>query len=123
MTTPSNRILPTLALAIALVVISGCANVGIGVTNAGDIKRAPAAFEGKEVTVKGTVSDVLKLPIVEVKSYSLADSTGEIRVTTRGAAPAKGEKLIVRGVVSSAAIVGGHSVGLHVSERERSSAF
>ena len=66
---------------------AGCASVGIGVTNAGDIRRNAASFEGREVTVRGTVNEVTKLPITEVKSYTVLDSTGEIRVTTRGAAP------------------------------------
>ena len=73
--------------------------------------------------MKGTVREVTKLPIVELKTYKLADSTGEITVTTKSTPPAQGEKLIVRGVVASAAIVGGHSFGLHLSERERSSTF
>ncbi len=102
---------------------AGCASVGIGVTSTGDIRRNPASFEGKEVTVRGTVNEVTKLPMVEVKSYTVLDSTGEIRVTTRGAAPAKGERVTVRGVVSSTAIVGSHSLGTHVAERERSPAF
>jgi cytochrome c-type biogenesis protein CcmE len=116
-------------LAVARVVLglglaaAGCASVGIGVTSAGDIRRNPASFEGKEVTVRGTVNEVTKLPMVEHKSYTVLDATGEIRVTTRGAAPAKGERVVVRGVVSSTAIVGGHSLGLHVSERQRSAAY
>ena len=112
------RIVLGLGLAVA-----GCASVGIGVTSAGDIQRSPASFEGKEVTVRGTVNEVTKLPIVELKSYTILDPTGEIRVTTRGAVPAKGERVAVRGVVSSTAIVGGHSLGLHLSERERSAAY
>ena len=35
----------------------------------------------------------------------------------------KGERLIVRGEVSSAAIIGGHSFGLHLGERERTGTF
>jgi hypothetical protein len=123
MTSRSHRTLPGLALALVVVAVAGCASLGIGVTPAADIKRSPASYEGKEVTLKGTVRDVTKLPIVEHKSYVLADSTGEITVTTRSAPPAKGDRLIVRGVVSSRAIIGSHSFGLHLSESERSSTF
>jgi len=112
-----------LAAAAAAVVVAACAHVGIGTTNIADIKRSPASFEGKEVSIKGTVRDVTKLPIVELKSYVIADSTGEITVTTKSAPPAKGDKLVVRGEVSSAALVGGHSFGLHVAERDRSGTF
>ena len=123
MTGKLHQALPGLALALVVVAAAGCANLGIGVTPAADIKRSPASFEGKEVTVKGTVREVTKLPLVDLKTYSLADSSGEITVTTKAAPPAQGEKLIVRGVVASTAIIGSHSFGVHLSERERSSAF
>ena len=122
MTGKLHRILPGLALAMTLVA-AGCGHLGIGVTTAADIKRNPASFEGKEVTLKGTVREVTKLPIVELKAYVLADSTGEITVTTKSTPPAKGERLIVRGEVSSAAIIGGHSFGLHLGERDRTGTF
>jgi len=118
----SKPIVARLVLGLGLAV-AGCASVGIGVTPVSEIRRSPAAFEGKEVTVRGTVNEVTKLPLVEVKSYTVLDSTGEIRVTTRGVAPAKGERVAVRGVVSSTAIVGSHTLGLHLSERERSAAY
>lgn len=111
------------AFLIAALPVAGCASIGVGVTSAGDIRRSPALFEGREVTVRGTVNEVTRLPLVELKSYTVLDPSGEIRVTTRGAAPAKGERVIVRGVVTSTAIVGGHSLGLHLSERERSAAY
>src|SRR5260370_11510237 len=121
MTSSLCSTLPAMVAALALA--AGCAQVGIGVTNVADIKRSPAAYEGKEVVIKGTVRDVTKLPLVELKSYVLADSSGEMTVTTKAAPPAKGDKLIVRGEVASAAIVGGISFGLHLAERERSGTF
>ena len=121
MTAKSHRILPGLAL--AMVLVAGCGHLGIGVTPVADIKRNPTAYEGKEVVIKGTVREVTKLPIVELKTYVIADSTGEMRVTTKSTPPAKGERLIVRGEVSSAAIVGGHSFGLHLGERERTGTY
>ena len=121
MTANSHRIVPGLAL--AMVLVAGCGHLGIGVTPVADIKRNPTAYEGREVVIKGTVREVTKLPIVELKTYVIADSTGEMTVTTKAAPPAKGERLIVRGEVSSAAIVGGHSFGLHLGERERTGTF
>src|ERR1700716_1171985 len=123
MTAKSHPILPGRGVAVLVVAAAGCTNLGIGVTPAGDIKRSPASFEGKEVTVKGTVREVTKLPLVDLKTYTIADASGEITVTTKGAPPAKGDKLIVRGVVGSTAIIGSHSFGVHLAERERSSAF
>ena len=117
------RLPHTLTGLAAVVVVSACAQLGIGTTSVADIKRSPASFEGKEVSVKGTVREVTKLPLVELKSYVIADSTGEITVTTKSTPPSKGDKLVVRGQVASAAIVGGHSFGLHLAERDRSSSF
>ena len=119
---PSKSIVACVVVGAGLAA-AGCASIGIGVTNAGDIRRNAPSFEGKEVTVRGTVNDVAKLPMVEVKSYTVLDSTGEVRVTTRAAAPAKGERVVVRGVVTSAAIVGSHSLGTHIRETERSAAY
>ena len=120
--TATTRNLTALMIAVALAA-AGCAHVGIGVTPAADIKRSPASFEGKEVTVKGRVREVTRLPVVELKTYVIADDSGEITVTTKSAPPAKGERLIVRGVVGSTVIVGGHSFGVHLAERDRSSAY
>jgi hypothetical protein len=107
----------------AAAVLAACGHLGIGTTNVADIKANPRAFEGKEVVIKGTVRDVTKLPMVDLKSYVVADATGDITVTTKSNPPATGEKLVVRGEVSSAAIVGGHSFGVHVAERDRSNSF
>ena len=49
------------------IAVAGCASIGIGVTSAGDIRRNPASFEGREVTVRGTVNEVTRLPLVEAK--------------------------------------------------------
>jgi hypothetical protein len=103
--------------------LAACGALGIGTTNVADIKANPRAFEGKEVLIKGTVRDVTKLPMVDLKSYVVADSTDDITVTTKSSPPATGEKLVVRGEVSSAAIVGGHAFGVHVAERDRSKSF
>lgn len=110
-------------LAVVGAITAGCGHMGIGNTNVAEIKANPKAFEGKEVVIKGTVKDVTKLPMVDLKSYVVADSTGDITVTTKSNPPATGEKLVVRGEVSSAAIIGGHSFGVHVAERDRSSSF
>jgi hypothetical protein len=84
-----------------------------------EVLSAPAAFEGKEVRLKGKVKDVTKIPLVDIKAYTLQDETGEIVVTTDGALPAQGAELRLRGRVESAAIVGGQSLGLRVRELER----
>src|ERR1043165_10141596 len=67
----------------AAAVLAACGHLGIGTTNVADIKANPRAFEGKEVVIKGTVRDVTKLPMVDLKSYVVADATGDITGTTK----------------------------------------
>lgn len=92
---------------------------GQGVSPIGDITAAPASFEGREVTVRGTASQVLKLPFADAKRYRLKDATGEIAVWTTGPMPGEGEPLAVRGRIESAVIVAGESYGLALKEIER----
>lgn len=97
--------------------LAGCGQAGL--SPIGEITKAPAAFEGREVKLKGTASQLLKLPLTDAKSYRLKDASGEIVVWTNGAMPADGEELVVRGRVESAVILGGESFGLAVQEIER----
>ena len=114
-----QRALCALALAASLLV-TGCEHLGIGVTPIGDIVKNPTAFEGKEVRLKGAVREITKIPFIQRKSYLLADATGEITVVAKAELPGKGDKVLVRGRVSSTVIVGGQSLGLAVDELERS---
>jgi hypothetical protein len=90
-----------------------------GVSPIGEVARAPASFEGREVKLRGTASQLLKLPLSDAKGFRLKDASGEIVVWTSGPMPADGEELVVRGRVESAVILGGESFGLAVQEIER----
>ncbi len=106
-------------IAAAVLWLAGCDALLFGVTPIRDITAAPANFEGKEVKLKGKVASITKLPLVDMKSYTLRDDTGEITVTTQGALPAVNDGVGVRGTVKSTAIIGGHSLGLRVEESKR----
>ncbi|MBX3662532.1 MAG: hypothetical protein KF804_08790 [Burkholderiales bacterium] len=107
------------AMAIAVLLLAGCDALPFGDTPIRDITAAPANFEGKEVKLRGKVTSVTKLPILDLRSYTLQDATGEISVTTRGELPAADETVGLRGTVRSAAIIGGQSLGLRVEEIRR----
>jgi cytochrome c-type biogenesis protein CcmE len=110
----------TVALSVACaVVLAGCDYLPFGYTPVKDITAAPANFEGKEVKLKGKVRDVIKLPIVDLKAYTLQDESGEITVTTHGALPSANAEVALKGIVKSAVIIGGHSLGLRVEETKR----
>ena len=103
-----------LALAAALT-LAACDYFGF--TAIKDIVATPAQFDGKEVKVKGKVSDPVQL--FNLRSFIVKDDTGEITVTTGGSLPAAGADVAVKGTVRSAVIVSGKSLGLRVEETQR----
>ena len=114
----SSRTCRVAGLAAALL-LAGCGVLPFGYTPIHDILAAPAQFEGREVKLKGTVTSVLDVPVVDLKGYTLRDGTGEITVLTRVALPAEQEQVALSGVVRSAVIIGGQSLGLRVEETKR----
>lgn len=113
----AGRALAALVLGVGL--LAGCDSLPFGYTPIKDIVAAPANFEGKEVRVRGTVKDVTRIPLVNLQSFVLQEEGAEISVVTEGELPAKGERVATRGTVTSAAIIGGQSLGLKIRERER----
>lgn len=117
-----NNMLPIMraaSIAVAMLLFAGCDALPFGVTPIRDITAAPANFEGKEVKLKGKVAGIIKLPLLDLKSYTLRDDSGEITVTTQGALPAVNDAVGVRGTVKSTVIIGGQSLGLRVEEIRR----
>jgi len=107
------------ALLIAVLLLAGCDALGLGVTPIREVTTAPANFEGKEVRLKGRLLSVTKLPLLDMKAYTLRDDSGEITVLTQGELPAVNDTVGVSGKVSSAVIIGGQSLGLRVEEVRR----
>ena len=103
----------------AAAALVGCDYLPFGYTAIRDIVAAPANFEGKEVKIKGKVTDITRVPIVELKSFTLNDDTAEIAVTTQGSLPAVNDSVALNGRVTSMAIIGGQALGLHVNEIKR----
>lgn len=91
----------------------------MGLSTIGEITQGATTFEGREVKLKGTASQLLKMPFTESKGYRLKDSTGEIVVWTTGLMPGEGEEVIVRGRVENTVILAGQSYGLALKEIER----
>ena len=98
------------------VALGGCDYLPFGFTPVKEIVSAPAQFEGKEVKLKGKVKSTVKLLGVQI--YKLQDETGEITVSTN-ALPPENSEVVVKGIVKSAVIVGGESLGLRVEEIKR----
>jgi hypothetical protein len=97
--------------------LAGCDYLPFGYTPIREITAAPGQFEGKEVRIKGQVRDPVQL--LGLRAFVLADETGEVTVTTSGSLPAAGAEAVVKGIVKSAIIVSGKSIGLRVEETTR----
>jgi hypothetical protein len=99
--------------------LAGCDQLPFGYTELRAIAENPARFEGKEVKVKGTVVDVMKLPILEIRVFVLKDATGQMSVQTSNAMPALNQNVVLKGRVESTAIIGGQSLGVRIMETQR----
>jgi hypothetical protein len=102
---------------VAGVGLAACDQLPFGYTTAKEIIAAPGPFDGKEVKVKGKAGDPVQF--FGLRMFTVVDETGQIQVSTAGALPAAGAEVAVKGIVRSAVIVGGKSIGLHVEETQR----
>lgn len=104
---------------LAATCLAGCGYLPFGFTKIGEIAAKASQFEGREVKVRGKVTDASKIPLLDIKSYVLQDDTGTIIVITKDTLPAMGQEVGLRGVVESMLIVGGQSFGLTLKETAR----
>ncbi|HPC83750.1 MAG TPA: hypothetical protein P5234_10455 [Thermoanaerobaculaceae bacterium] len=94
----ARRCSPLVVLAALVAVASACT------TPISDLKADPRKYEGKTVTIKGTVT--ASASILFVKGFWLEDGTGKILVSPKGAVPREGEVVTVRGRVEQVVAVG-----------------
>lgn len=108
-----------LTILLLIPLATGCDRMGIGFTKIADIVANPQKFAEQEVRIRGKVVNVLKVPFVGTKLYSVQDGSGEINVRTGGNAPLAGAEVRVKGVLDTVAVIGDQNVGLHLRETER----
>jgi hypothetical protein len=106
-------------LVLCTSLICGCDYLPTGRVTIREIISNPSKFDGKEVKVKGVVSDVTKIPLVGVKFYVLNDQNAQIFVVPKESVPASKSTVTVIGVVKNVAIIGGESIGPHLEELRR----
>ena len=113
-----NRRRVAFAVLAALGLLAGCDYLPFGYTPIREIVASPGKFESQEVKIRGKVTESIKLPILG-QSFVVRDDTGEIAVMTNGTLPAPNADVALTGIVKSAAIIGGQSIGLRVEETKR----
>lgn len=89
---------------LAVAALFGVACSGLFPTRIGDIHASPRQFDGRQVTVKGTVTESVNL--LFVKYFLVRDETGEIPVVTEQVLPARGETVTIKGKVQEAFALG-----------------
>jgi hypothetical protein len=109
------RIISLSVLILSLCVAIGCA----GATKIGDILADTSQYEGKEITIKGTVEETVWLAAAEKGTYQLGDGTGNIWVITTQPPPQKGQSISTQGKVQSAFSILGSSYGTVLIETQR----
>jgi hypothetical protein len=87
-----------------------------GFTDISQINSRPQDFEERQVKVKGTVIDTLKIPFINSMRYVIDDGTGEITVETTLALPKVDDKVAIIAIGSNVAIIGGESIGFSLRE-------
>jgi len=111
------RVVASALVVTVAIATGGCDYLPFGYTPTREITSAPGQFEGKEVKLKGRATGTLML--LGLKAYTLRDDVGEIPGVTQGELPAENAEVVLKGVVKSAVIVGGASLGLRVEETKR----
>ena len=112
---PALRLTPVL---LAAVLVAGCA---AHVRNINDLRRNPARYHDKTVSLEGVVTSSWGIPLVPFKVYRIEDGTGEVTVISQNArTPTRGARVRVTGKVNEVAVLGGQSLGLHLQEHRLS---
>ncbi len=96
------RALTLLLMVAGVLALASCYR--ITATNIGSIVKDASRYNGKTVTVWGTVKERIDLP--RLKCYVLDDGTGTIAVSTTGPLPRVGDKMHTRGRVDAAFAIG-----------------
>ena len=102
-------------LAMILVTAAGC----MSVTKISDIKSDTAKYEGKTVTIKGTVGESIWLATAVKGTYQVGDGSETIWVISTKPPPAKGASVTTEGTVQSAFTILGTSYGTVIQETKR----
>lgn len=103
-------------LLLTVLLLAGCDYLPFGYTSVAEIIAHPASFDGQDVKIRGTVEDAMKVPILDLKVYTVQDHGADVSVFTDGSLPAVGQSITVRGKVESTAIINGQSLGLHIQQ-------
>jgi hypothetical protein len=102
-------------LVFTVLAAAGCTSA----TKIGDVMANSSKYEGKTVTVKGTVGDTVWLAAADKGTYQVGDGSGTIWVITTQPPPQKGLTVTTEGTVQAAFTLLGKSYGTVINETSR----
>lgn len=88
-------------------------------TKIGDILDNFSSYEGKEVTITGTVGETVWFSSLERGGFQAGDGSGNIWIISNQPPPADGQKVTVTGAAQSVFELGGRSFGKVIMETRR----
>ena len=100
---------------MALVSVAGCSRT----TKIGDILANSSQYDGKEMSIKGTVGDTAWLAMAGKGTSQLGDGSGNVWVITAQPPPQKGQTVSTEGKVQAAFSILGRSYGTVLIETKR----
>ena len=99
------------------ILLGGCDR--LRATPINEVTASPANFDGKEVVLHGVVTELTRIPLIDMKSFVLKDESGEIAILTDHDLPKSGQELSVKVKVQNLAIINGEPLGTTITEIER----
>ncbi|MBX3639098.1 MAG: hypothetical protein KIS65_00575 [Nitrosomonas sp.] len=95
------------------------AGTGNLITPIHEVNAAPARFDGKEINLRGITKEPTRIPLIDLKAYTLEDESGKITILTSAELPRTDIEIIVRVRIENLAIIQGEAVGTTVIELKR----
>jgi cytochrome c-type biogenesis protein CcmE len=115
----ARRLIALAVLACLILMLTACDYLPLGYVSIKNVINDPTQYDGQKIKVKGRVSDVTKIPFLQIRFYVLNDEGYQIMVVAKETIPATNKEITVIGVVENFAIVGNESLGLHLREIKR----
>jgi len=106
-----KKLIYSLSVILAIAFLSCAARTRIA-----DIKQAPRRFSEKTISIVGTVSNTITLPILKVGIFQVDDGSGKIWVKPKSKTPFKGDRVAVTGKLKVGITISGRSFGMILFE-------
>jgi hypothetical protein len=103
-----------LALASCLTAVGACSLLVRPVPIA-DLVAHPERYEGQDIRIRGRVTGGTQIPFVEIRFFVLTDGKESLPVVSYDSLPMTDHDVTVSGTFSTVAIIGGQSVGPHLT--------